>query len=109
MADRERLDDIVSPATIELWRKIQLARKRDRYRMRLISVLFLAGSFAVFAAGLYVGFDYSRRQIRNLADEMTTDPTNSFTRCLTENWELSGELDPAWKGKRRWQLVETKP
>lgn len=53
----------------------------------------------------YTGMQYSRQQVRILAETMTKEPTNSFTACLTQMWEKSGELDSDWKGKRKWALI----
>jgi len=63
-----------------------------------------AGSLAFIG-----GVEFSRGQIRAMAEELSTQPTNSFSRCLTEMWEITGELDPEWKGERRWQLLEPRP
>lgn len=72
------------------------------------TVTLLAGLFV----GGFAGVEYSRNQVRNLAeavaDAQETGITNSFGVCLTKLWEESGELDPEWKGKRGWSLV-TRP
>lgn len=66
-----------------------------------------------FAGGVGFGIDYSRSQIRSMAEDLANTEeqtgTNSFSRCLTEMWEQTGELDPKWKGKRNWRLNEVKP
>lgn len=77
---------------------------------KLVIVASLAFTSPVgFGTGVY----WSRQQIRNFAEDVAnTDQatgTNSFSRCLTELWEKSGELDPEWKGKRRWHLIEDHP
>ncbi len=72
---------------------------------RALDILaILALAFGMFG----IGVDYSRSQIRDMAEQLSNEPrgTNSFSRCLTEMWEQSGELDPAWKGKRKWSLME---
>lgn len=56
------------------------------------------------AFGFWGGIEHSRGEIRAVAEEMAASPTNTFTKCLTEGWELSGELPPDWKGERKWVL-----
>lgn len=63
-------------------------------------------------AGSFLGREYSRDQIRGLAetvaDAQGSGITNTFGRCLTELWEQTGELDPEWKGRRGWSLAVRK-
>jgi hypothetical protein len=69
--------------------------------------------FVALGCSFKVGIEYSRHQIRAMAEDLAnTDEgtgTNSFSRCLTDMWEQTGELDPEWKGKRRWLLVSGEP
>lgn len=70
------------------------------------TIVFLLALASLLTISFSIGVDYSRRQIRTLANELANEPkgTNSFSRCLTEMWEQSGELDQNWKGQRRWHL-----
>jgi hypothetical protein len=76
--------------------------------MKKFSIKIYLG--AIFMIGIFgwgcfdAGVRHSRGQIAAIADDLAKHNTNSFTKCLTESWELSGELDPAWKGKRGWKL-----
>lgn len=66
----------------------------------------IVGGLAIIAGcSFWAGVSYSRGQINGLAEEMAVQPVNSFTRCLTELWEQSGELGQDWKAKRRWVLT----
>ena len=58
----------------------------------------------ILTTTFYAGVQHSRQQLRDLSEAMVAQPVNSFTRCLTEAWEASGELDTNWKGARKWQL-----
>lgn len=58
----------------------------------------------VFACGFWLGIEHSRGEIRAVAEQFASQPVNTFTKCLTEGWELSGELPPEWKGERKWVL-----
>lgn len=54
--------------------------------------------------GFTAGVARTRAIITEAAKDLTSRPTNSFARCLTESWEQTGELDPEWKGTRKWVL-----
>ena len=77
----------------------------DRIRIIVVLAILSVSTLSAF----WLGIEYSRSEIRWLAEELAAQPTNTFSRCLTEMWELSGELDPEGKGKRRWQLTEAAP
>lgn len=75
-----------------------------------IRVLCLVASMSLLGAGSFIlGIEHSRNNIRELTERVAAQgPTNSFSVCLTEMWEKSGELDPKWKGERYWLLVDSK-
>lgn len=73
---------------------------------RVIAAVSFAA--ALIAGAFFLGVKHSRGQIRQLAEHMTANPANSFTRCLTQTWEESGELNTDWRAQRRW-VLETKP
>lgn len=64
-------------------------------------ILFVIGLFAV---AFWLGIEHSRGEIRSAAEEMSAQPTNTFSKCLTEGWELTGELPPDWTAGRKWVL-----
>lgn len=68
----------------------------------------VVGSVVASGLSFYKGLEYSRNQIRQVAETIANDPvgTNSFSVCLTQMWEQTGELDPDWKGQRKWRLTE---
>lgn len=63
-------------------------------------------AMAAYTLGCVAGVVRTRQVLVELAEEVAARPQNSFARCLTEQWELSGELRPDWKGKRKWILTE---
>lgn len=71
-----------------------------------ISILASFIAISLAASGFVAGVIRSREVLHDLAENVAAHPQNSFGRCLTELWELSGELDPEWKGKRKWVLTE---
>ena len=70
-------------------------------QVELVSAVFVC---VLFSAGFWLGVEHSRGEVRAAAEEMASRPVNTFTKCLTEGWELSGELSPDWKGERKWVL-----
>jgi hypothetical protein len=74
----------------------------------IIVAMVLVFTITVAVIGSFmIGREYSRQQIRDITAQMAAQgPTNTFSRCLAELWEQSGELDPQWEGKRFWLLVD---
>ena len=77
----------------------------------LKQTIFMVSALTVLLGFAFkCGLEYLRHQIRAVVEDVAnTDQqtgTNSFSRCLTELWEQTGELDTEWKGKRRWHLAE---
>ncbi len=68
--------------------------------------IFAAAVTSAAALGFVGGVARTRQILVDTAEAMAAQPVNSFTKCLTEGWEQTGELDPEWKGKRKWGLQD---
>jgi hypothetical protein len=66
-----------------------------------ISVLVVA----LVTVGFVAGVARTRQIMIDTANHLVAHPTNSFTKCLTESWEQTGELGD-WRRGRRWVLRE---
>ena len=60
---------------------------------------------ALFTAGFVAGVARTRQVMINAAEDVASRPVNTFSKCLTEGWEQTGELGE-WRGKRKWVLTE---
>lgn len=65
-------------------------------------------AMGLMAAGFIAGVARTRQILIDASEDIASRPVNSFSRCLTEAWEETGELDPEWKGRRKWRLQEQK-
>ncbi len=63
-------------------------------------ILFLAAS-----AGYWLGRTASKDANLAMAEWIASGDTNTYSKCLLEGLAQTRELDPLWKGKRRWVLV----
>lgn len=69
-----------------------------------LAIGFVAFIIVLFGIAFWLGIEHSRGEIRSAAAEMSAQPTNTFSKCLTEGWELTGELASDWKAGRKWVL-----
>jgi hypothetical protein len=67
-------------------------------------LLFAATIGAVFTFGVFAGIEYKNIQLVRTAERITSEPTDSLTRCILDSWSQTGELNAAWRGKKRWIL-----
>lgn len=73
---------------------------------KLIYVKFTAIMIIALLTGFSLGVARTRAILTEAAEDLASGPTNSFAKCLTESWEQTNELDPDWKGHRKWVLTE---
>lgn len=59
---------------------------------------------ATAAIGFVSGVARTRALMVEAAEELAANPeTNTFSKCLTEGWEATGELGD-WRHGRKWVL-----
>lgn len=64
----------------------------------------LVGAAAAVVLAFRAGEYRAGQQFRAATNVLTGGAANTFTKCLTEGWEASGELEQSILDKRRWVL-----
>jgi hypothetical protein len=77
--------------------------------MNVNGKMLLGATGLALAIGWGMGLSHTRSVLAQAAEEAAATPTNSFTMCLLDAWAETGELNPDWKGRRGWVLVEKEP
>jgi hypothetical protein len=73
--------------------------------MHIKALMFALFTVTTTSLGFVGGVAKTRQIMVDTAESLATHPVNSFTKCLTESWEQTGELGE-WRGRRKWVLTE---